>query len=287
MKTDQTHPAREISNVSTSKMLRYRSQQPLELRLEKLVPPEDKKKFIPWLKKALNIVACGLNSKTSVMATTIAEALDIASQDGMKSVYAHLRDFLRELDALRNEIDPKRLLSPDYRAIFVKVLRDVQFETDELKRRCYRAVLINPLRMSTPPLPQLKREYFITILRDLHVHHILVLRALNDPAQAQIDFLTERQRRGSSEPANLYHIVFYSLPDDTEMPMMEAVLMDLNSRRLIELTQASKSPDSVLGAKIIDVSRILTPFGRELIQFITLPDNVCDGDAEKRGPHDP
>ncbi len=195
-------------------------------------------------------------------------------EESLRSFVSELGEDIKNLDegARQTQLHLERMQNSGYRVLVVNVLRAVQFEIQEDKRSCYRAILLNPLREGIPINPQAKQEYFLNVLNGLSVYALLVLRVLSDPTKARQEYENLRNPKNAPMgPVTFWEVIFVLSNGTAEQPTFGSVLMDLNSKRLIRLETISQSPDSVLQADVQNASRALTGFGQEFIRFVTFP----------------
>jgi hypothetical protein len=147
----------------------------LELKLAEVGQPTGRDRLLAVIKGVLNSVSSGLGPSVAPFTTGLAEMLDAIPEQAQQSQLNFLRDLARDVDAVDAMFDLRRMQDPHYMGIWVKVLRAVQFELHEEKRKAYRAVLLNPLvGGGPPPHPWAQQEFFLSVLDGLGVYAILV-----------------------------------------------------------------------------------------------------------------
>jgi hypothetical protein len=251
-------------------MVAKRFERELELKLAEVGQPTGRDRLLAAIKGVLNTISSGLGPVVAPFTTGLAEMLDAIPEQAQQSQLNFLRDLGRDVDATDTMFDLERMQDPHYMGIWVKVLKAVQFELHEEKRKAYRGVLLNPL-VANPPHPWAQQEFFLSVLDSLGVYAIMALKILHDPMKARREYDADSTRQRRIGPPTFFHIAFVAANENLEQTTFEAVLTDLNSKRLIELEQVSRSPGSVLGTDVQNAARMLTTFGKEFVAFIALP----------------
>lgn len=203
-------------------------------------------------------------------------ALGMIPQQGMESLRSFVAELGEEVKHVQERVGElqlhvDRMETADYRAMIVKVMRAVQFETQEEKRKCYRAILINALTGDVPRHSVAQQEYLLKVLDGITVYAIWVLKILSDPKKARQEY--ERlQPRTSGGSVVFWDVLFFLSGQEAEMPTFESVLRDLDSKELLYLEPVCREPRGVLTTDLINAARTLTDFGKEFIKFVTLPE---------------
>lgn len=266
-----------LATTGGGPMTERKFERELELKLAEVSRSTGRDRLLAVIKSVLNTASSALGPAVAPFTTGIAEMLDAIPEQAQQSQLNFLRDLARDVDATDAMFDRQRMQDPHYMGIWVKVLRAVQFELHEEKRKAYRAVLLSPL-VGGPPHPWAQQEFFLSVLDGLGVYAIMALKILHDPMKARKEYDEDSTRQRRIGPPTFFHVAFMAANEDLEQTTFEAVLSDLNSKRLIELEQVSRSPGSVLGTDVQNAARMLTTFGKEFVAFITLPKlrQTCD-----------
>ncbi len=217
--------------------------------------------------------AAALYPVVAPFAVGLSAALGMVRKQGEENLQKFVKELFQDVQAIKEQISLDRMDDPDFIAALVKVFKAVQFESREEKRSCYRAALLNSLTDAIAGHPQAQREFMLNLLDDLGVYAIVTLKVLSDPKGAIVEFqsLQGAKNRPAGPPFVFWEMMFVFCDGNIEQPTFEAVLTDLDGKRLIHLGEVSTSPRSVQGTDPVNASRMMTDFGREFVKFITLP----------------
>jgi len=213
-----------------------------------------------------------LNPAVAPVAVGLSIALGMVQKQGEQSLRDFVQEIFEDVKTIKMQVNADRMNDPGYLATMVRVFKAVQFELQEEKRRCYRAVLLNSLTEEIGRHPEAQREFMLSLLEGLSLYAIMALRILNDPqgVNAEYNEILAKTGKPRPNPVTLWEVMFVFANRQIEQPTFGAVLADLGSKRLIEL--GGTSPDNLLRAHLLlDTKRVITDFGREFMRFITLP----------------
>ena len=248
----------------------------LELTLAKVGQPTGQDQLLAVIKGVLNTASGALGPSVAPFTIGMAEMLDSIPGQAQQSQLNFLRDLARDVDATDAMFDLQRMQDPHYLGFWVKVFRAVPFEVDEEKRKAYRAVLLNSLAGSVHPWAQ--QEFLRSVLDGIGVYAIMALKILHDPVAARREYDKAKSRQGGGL-VTFWEVAFWPANERLEQATFEAVLTDLDSKRLIEMEPVSRSPGSVISTDLINAARMITTFGKEFVAFITLPNQVVPAAA--------
>lgn len=199
----------------------------------------------------------------------------------IERLISFVEDLGHRLGWLEQQIKQERIRTEEFGDLLFDTLRLVSRDHRQEKLEAYRAILLNEL--IAPETIAGESEFFMTLVRDLSVPHIQMLRVFHQPHKSVSDDIQFTGQGGKYETTvqSALHRIFANAPAG----YVDAIWTGLVTRGLVTdslYRQVHKIDQRLAPGKVTDFSRwvfehlssVLTPFGRRFLQFITEPQGI-------------
>lgn len=189
-----------------------------------------------------------------------------------------VEDLARRLRWIEHQVKAERIPTEEFGHLFFDTLRSAYRDYQQEKLEAYRAILLNTL--IAPDFIPDESELFLSLVRELAVHHIQMLRVLYQPQESISEDIRFESQDGQYVMSirGVLHRVFAGAPEG----FVDAIWTGLSARGLVHASSyegTRKLSKSLPPGKMVDFTDdvfrqlpgCLTPFGGRFVQFITDP----------------
>jgi hypothetical protein len=209
-----------------------------------------------------SLLVAAINAIPAVGGTLASLFDDYIPSSRQERILSFIRDISIEIEHLKYQLDMDKIQTDSFAYIFEKSLMSIGLDYQKDKMEAYKSIILNSLMPNTESAEI--REYFFNIVDSLTPIHIRILKAIKCPQESRYFQTVKSDSTITIEEDRIFLFQLEPYPEE----LIGSAWKDLHSKGLVKET---KSTIESSGGERTAVKGELTEFGRNFINFITMP----------------